>query len=112
MEEFFKLDTVRVLTRKEYFNPKIVIAYLSEANYIAAQYKCSPMWIDTHLKVAGFKFANKTHLQEFLQQNKEVLELKQQLWDYKSKPPVSTLRQMLDSLRSRPVHDQDDEDDD
>jgi hypothetical protein len=112
METLFKLDSVRALTRQEYFNPKIVVVYLSEANYIAAQYKCSPMWLDPRLRVAGFKFANKTHLQQLMQHRKELLELKQQLWNYRSNPPpVSRLQELLNELKSRTVQDEDEDDD-
>lgn len=102
MEEFFKLDSVRVLTRQEFFNPKIVVVYMSDANLIKARYNCNAMWSDDRLQIAGFKFANKSHLQDLLQHQKTLPELKQQVWDFYQRPPEpkSRIMRLLDILKN------------
>ncbi len=116
MEEFFRLDTVRVLTRQEFFNPKIVVVYMSEAEMVKAQYNCNTMWSDEKLQIVGFKFANKTHLQDLLQHQDKLPELKTQVWDFYQKPPdaVSKMHRLIETMRnngpSQIIDDADDED--
>jgi hypothetical protein len=112
MEEFFKLDSVRVLTKQEFFNPKIVVVYMSDVNMIKARYNCNAMWSDDRLQIAGFKFANKTHLQDLMQHQDKLPELKQQVWDFYQKPPdpKSRILKLLDTLRNNGQNTDDDED--
>ena len=101
MEEFFRLDSVRVLTRQEFFNPKIVCVYKSEAEMIKAQYNCNTMWSDDKLQIVGFKFANKTHLQDLLQ-HREKLPEKSQVWDFYQTPPdpISKMHRLIETIRN------------
>jgi hypothetical protein len=115
MKEFFKLDSVRVLTRQEFFNPKIVVVYMSEAEMVKAQYNCGSMWSDDKLQIVGFKFANKTHLQDLLQHREKLPELKQQVWDFYQTPPdnVSKMHRLIEIMRNNgpsQIIDEDDED--
>jgi hypothetical protein len=113
MEEFFKLDTVRVLTRQEFCNPKIVITYEVDAEYIKARYNCGIMWHDEKLKVVGFKFRNKAHLQDLLQQPEKLVN-KQAVWDFYNRPPdtKSRIMRLIEQLRNGdgPTHNEDDDD--
>ena len=107
MGEFFKLDSVRVLTKQEFFNPKIVVVYMSDVNMIKARYNCNAMWSDDRLQIAGFKFANKTHLQDLMQHQDKLPELKQQVWDFYQRPPdpKSRILKLLDTLRGQNTDD-------
>ena len=102
MGEFFKLDSVRVLTQQEFFNPKIVVVYRSEAEIVKARYNCNAMWSDDKLQITGFKFANKTHLQDLLQHQDRLPELKTQVWDFYQKPPdaVSKMHRLIETMRN------------
>ena len=115
MKEIFRLDSVRVLTRQEFFNPKIVVVYMSEAEMVKAQYNCGSMWSDDKLQIVGFKFANKTHLKDLLQNREKVPELKQQIWDFYQTPPdnVSKMHRLIEIMRNNgpsQIIDEDDND--
>ena len=114
MGEFFRLDSVRVLTQQEFFNPKIIVVYSAEAEMIKARYNCNAMWSDDKLQITGFKFSNKTHLKDLLQNREKLPELKQQIWDFYQTPPdnVSKMHRLIEIMRNNGPSQINDEDED
>ena len=102
MEEFFRLDSVRVLTQQEFFNPKIIVVYSAEAEMIKARYNCNAMWSDDKLQITGFKFSNKTHLRDLLQHRKNLPELKKSVWCFYQTPPdpISKMHRLIETIRN------------